>query len=70
MSEPIVLHDDQGRRMFAFDPKTDPDAVLHAVAWAHPQGIPMCGIDPHSGYCVDCHGIAYAALVEARRRLG
>lgn len=76
----ICLIDEQGRRMFAFDPRTDADEVLRAVAWAHPDGLPICGTPrgacpmtdddgrTRTAYCLDCHAIAFAALSEARRR--
>jgi hypothetical protein len=67
----ITLHDDQGRQMFAFDGRTDPDEVVLAVAWAWPQRIPLCDwpCPGHEGkYCLECHTDAWLALCEARRR--
>lgn len=76
----ITLHDDAGRRMFSFNPPTDPYAVLHALAWAWPEGLPICGtrawpcplIDEtgrhRRSYCLDCHCMGSWALEEARRR--
>jgi hypothetical protein len=80
VSHVIRLLDEQGRGMFAFDPRTDADEVLRAVAWAHPDGQAICGTPrgacpmigddrrTRTAYCCDCHAIAWAALCEARRR--
>lgn len=71
MGRVITLLDEQGRRMWAFAPSTDPYRVLHAVAWAYPRGEPVCGAPcpaVEGQYCIDCHAIASAALTEARKR--
>ena len=71
----MTLVDEQGRRLFAFDPTTDPYEVLAAVSWAHPDGVSICRSGSCSyarpgggGYCVDCHTLAWNALDAARRR--
>jgi hypothetical protein len=67
----IPLRDSAGRGLFAFSPLTDPDEVLAAVAWAHPTGVPLCrwACPATEGrYCCECHGVAYGALTEARKR--
>jgi len=78
---PIELRDEQGRRMWAFNPQTDPYKVLHTLSWAwaaQPEdrakyiapGRSLCGSScpfVDGGYCLDCHGIAWTALQQARR---
>jgi hypothetical protein len=65
--------------MFAFSPDTDPPKVVRALAWAWAGGDPYHNLPPgqnlcfgpcpflEGGYCLDCHGVAYAALVAVRR---
>lgn len=76
----LTLLDDEGRRVFAFSPSTDPPMVLFYVSWAHPRGLAICGSREipcpmigedgrtRTGYCLDCHHVGYAALEEARKR--
>ncbi len=78
----MTLLDEQGRRMWAFNPTTDPFKVLRAVAYAWaappfersryiPPGQNLCFAPCpvlEGGYCLDCHAVAWAALAEARRR--
>jgi hypothetical protein len=73
----MTLLDEQGRRMWAFNPVTDPPKVVYAIAWAWagrpgllPPGHNLCFAPCpflEGGYCLDCHAVAYAALEAARK---
>lgn len=70
----ITVLDDQGQRVFAFDPPTDPFHVLRAIAWAYTRKVPLCSSWPGWGcpttegaYCCACHEIGWAALATARK---
>jgi len=75
MTPAITVHDNLGRRAFAFAPNTDPDSVLHAVVWAFRFGHVLCSSWPGWGcpatdgrYCLECGAVGYAALEELKRR--
>lgn len=67
-----------GVRRYSHDIATDSDDVLLELAWAHPEGRPICSPscpmadspDTRRGYCVDCHmQAAHARDVLAERRV-
>ena len=71
---PVTVLDEQGRRMFAFHPRTDPFHVLRAVAWCYARSDhPLCHGWPGAGcptteglYCCECHLAGYEALRAAK----
>ena len=68
----MLVHDDDGRRVWAFETDSDPDMVLWAVMMTYAQGRgSLCDWDcpaRDGRYCVECHATAYAAREELRRR--
>jgi hypothetical protein len=66
-----VPHVETGLKCFAFDQRTDPNKVLLSVAWAFKRGEHLCGCacpTLEGSYCVDCHGVGWAALHEYKKR--
>lgn len=66
---------DANKLCFAFDPRTDPFAVLYSLAWAYKNQVSVCGSAYRGGcpavvndYCLDCHSVGYSALVTLRER--
>lgn len=72
MTLPIEIHDDAGRKLWAFEADTDPDSVLWAVMMAYGKGTEsLCTWDcpaTEGRYCLECHATAYAARTELQRR--
>lgn len=72
----VPFHARDGRKMFAFDTRTDPIEVLEEFcwAWAEPDRQSVCGgkVCPtnEGTYCTDCHSVAYSAVETARKRMG